>query len=309
MCFSYDLLQPAEKVNVMSVIDSGVLLACPVCDSKSLAFREVRSTMMFYRQRLGGPPKGGDFRVVFDSGEGCLYEYDSRDSFMEELQAQCQSCGLKWVITDCKRIEDLKSLQPEPAPAAETIRRIKASDVVRDIEGRLSDPDLMSKYQLTGRQLEVLLQQLVDTGKVTQKQIDRRLNMAETAITRAFDETRRSVQELEDDFDYTEPEPEPLQPAPTPTPAPSAPPPAPAKSGSLTINVRRFTADVLAGVPDDGLMSKYSLDSKQLQFVFQRIVDLGVVTTRQLYERTSRAGTDITKEFVEVYQAVKELSD
>ncbi len=287
----------------MSVFDSAALLACPVCDSKSLALREVRSTMMFYRQRLGGPPAGGSFRVVFEGGEGCLYEYDSRDSFMEELQAQCQSCGLKWVIPECKRVEDLKSLQPDPAPAAKTTRRIKASEVIRDIEAGMSDPDLMSKYQLTGRQLEVLLQQLVDTGKISQKQIDRRLNMAETAITRAFDETRRSVQELEDDFDHQEPEP--VQSA----PAPSAPAPAPPKSGSLTINVRQFTADVLAGVPDDGLMVKYSLDSKQLQFVFQRIVDLGVVTTGQLRERTRRPGTAITKDFVEVYQAVKELSD
>lgn len=287
----------------MSVYDSAALLACPVCDSKSLAFREVRSTLVFYRQRLGEAPGGGHFRIIFKSGEGCLYEYDTRNSFMEELQAQCQSCGLKWVVPDCKRIEDLKSLQPAPAAPGKTTRRIKAGDVVRDIEAGLSDPDLMSKYQLTGRQLEVLLQQLVDTGKITQKQIDRRLNLAETAITKAFDETRRSVQELEDDFDYEEPQP--AQPGPVPS-APAQPPP---KPGSLTINVRQFTADVLAGVPDDGLMAKYSLDPKQLQFVFQRIVDLGVVTTGQLYERTRRAGTQITKDFVDVYQAVKELSD
>ena len=241
--------------------------------------------------------------MIFDNADGCLYEYDTRNSFMEELQAQCQSCGLKWVIPDCRRIEDLKSLLPAPVAPSKTTRRIKASDVIRDIEAGMSDPDLMSKYQLSGRQLEVLLQQLVDTGKITQKQINHRLNMAETAITRAFDETRRSVQELGDDFDYTEPEP--AQSA----PSPSAPPQRPSQSGSLTINVRQFTADVLAGVPDDGLMAKYSLDPKQVQFVFQRMVDLGVVTTGQLYERTRRPGTQITKDFVEVYQAVKELSD
>ena len=86
----------------------------------------------------------------------------------------------------------------------ETTRGIEAGDLVKDIAARMTDTELMSKYNISARELEVLLQRLVEKGLVTQRQIDDRLSLADTAITKAFEETRRSIEKL--DFGDNQPQ-------------------------------------------------------------------------------------------------------
>jgi hypothetical protein len=161
----------------------------------------------------------------------------------------------------------------------------------------------MEKYDLTAKQLELLLQQMVDKGVVTQEQIDERLNLAETAITKAFDETRRSIDEL----DYGDEPPRPSTPAPAPPRAATAAGPGPSRQAR--INVSDFVADILTGMSDLELLGKYSLNPKQLQFVFQRLLDMSSVTVAELQDRAQITDTSITKSFIEVYQSLKELAD
>ncbi len=75
------------------------------------------------------------------------------------------------------------------------------------------------------------------------------------------------------------------------------------------IKVSEFIADVLAGRSDAELLEKYELRPKQLEFVFQRLLDLGYLTVSALYDRGDSAATSISRAFVDVYQSLKELDD
>jgi hypothetical protein len=68
-------------------------------------------------------------------------------------------------------------------------------------------------------------------------------------------------------------------------------------------------ADILTGMSDLELLGKYSLNPKQLQFVFQRLLDMSYVTVAELQDRAQITDTSITKSFIEVYQSLKELAD
>ncbi len=276
-------------------------IICPACKGRDLSLREVRTVAVSYRQRPEGAPTSELHRIIHQSEEGCLYEYDSRTAYLEDVQAQCNICGLKWMIPDCKRLEDYRPVEPPPARPA--TRKIRARDVARDITGGMNDPDLMEKYDLTAKQLELLLQQMVHKGVLTQEQIDERLNLAETAITRAFDDTRRSIDEL----DYGDKPTRASEPAPAPPRAVTAAGPGPTRQAR--INVNDFVADVLTGMSDLELLAKYSLNPKQLQFVFQRLLDLSYVTVAELQDRAHITDTSITNSFIEVYQSLKELED
>ena len=277
------------------------LVSCPVCKSVDLSFKEARSLSVYYRQRSGGIPPGEATRVICDDFAGSLYEYRSRTEYPAELSAKCHSCGLKWVIADCKRLEELSERPLQYPQTKKSKRKVKAHDVVRDVVEGMSDPELMAKYDFSTRQLEILLQQLVHKGLLTPGQIDARLSMAETQVTKAFDDTRRSIEELDGEF------------------TPGAPPEEPTmktrgKAGTRTSRTARtklklndFIADVLTGMTDPELMAKHSLSRKQLEYVFQRSLDLGYLTETELYERTNVVGSEVTKEFVDVYQSLKHL--
>ncbi len=192
--------------------------------------------------------------------------------------------------------------QPPKALRQRKARRIKATDLVNDIIAGVADPQLMSKYYISASQLEALLQRLVHNGLITQRQIDARVSLADTSITRAFVETQRSMQEL----DYAETQ------SVDPVEALAAvrkeivPPPQPAKP---KIKAKQFVRDVEARMSDPQLMQKYGLDEKQLNSLFQRLVDLGMLSVQLLYNRTSISNTSITKAFVEVYQSLEELEE
>jgi uncharacterized protein (DUF433 family) len=290
-----------QKVARMNIRTEWQPIVCPACKGRDLSLREVRTVAVSYRQRPEGAPKSDLHRIVHQSEEGCLYEYDSRTAYLEDVQAQCNICGLKWMIPDCKRLKDYRPVEPPPGRPA--TRKIRAGDVVRDITGGMNDPDLMEKYDLTAKQLELLLQQMVDKGVLTQEQINERLNLAETAITKAFDETRRSIDEL----DYGDKPPQASTPAPAPPRAATAG--GPGRSRQARINVNDFVADILTGMSDLELLAKHSLNPRQLQFVFQRLLDMSYVTVPELQDRAQITDTSITKSFIELYQSLKELED
>ncbi len=277
-------------------------MACPVCGSRSLSFIEVRETLKHYRSRTAAPT-GTDRAAAARGFKDSLCEQDSRTSYVSDIQARCDECGLAWVLPGIRRIEDLESLEPT-RPAAKSRRRtIRTADLLEAIRSGSSDTHVISKFDLSARQLEVILQQLVARGLLSEKEIDRRLGLADTAITKAFDDTRRSIQELQPD---TRSRPN------VATPAPEHPKPLGTcleVSGARVISVNSFIADVKQGVSDSYLMNKYSLNKKQLEFMFQRLVESGRVTLPELYERTSVYGSSITKAFVEVYESLRELDE
>ena len=73
------------------------------------------------------------------------------------------------------------------------------------------------------------------------------------------------------------------------------------------IKAREFVADLRAGLDDEALAAKYSLTRDQFHKLLRMTVDSGLLTTEELYSRISHSKTAVTRAFVEMQQAVREL--
>lgn len=232
-----------------------------------------------------------------------FYQHDSRTRYVKDVQALCHACGLRWVIPACKRIEDISWRHQGEAASEEQSARIRTLEVAHDIDAGLTDTQLISKYQLTPRQLEVLLVQLVERGLLSGKQIEDRLTLADTTVTQAFDSTRKSIQTVECEAGS---EPDAYLDS---VPSPSPEGPDLNETGVSTVDVTCFINDVKLGLSDSYLMKRYGLLPKQLEFMFQRLLDSGRMTLPEMYERTSVSGSSITRAFMEVYESLRELDE
>lgn len=65
------------------------------------------------------------------------------------------------------------------------------------------------------------------------------------------------------------------------------------------ISARQIRGDIRLGLNDIELMNKYDLTSKQLEEILRQLVEVGVITHMELYERTRLSDTQITKAFVD----------
>jgi hypothetical protein len=275
------------------------LLTCPVCRATAIEISERRNLAVLYRQARGPIIPEIPDGVKIRTEHGCIYQCEEKIDYADELRAACTSCGLKWAVSGCRRIEDLEQLLKAQNEIRKPKRTVRAADVAADVIQGVRDPELMSKYRLTSRQLEVLLGKLVAKGLLTRAQMDQRADLTDTAVTKAFVETNRSIAELgaTDSQIVNLPkitaEPEEVTTA----------------TVSRTISVRLFLNDVKHGMTDEALMSKYSLNPRQLEFMYQRLVDANLMTVEQLYERVGMYGSAITKAFAEVYNSMTELDD
>jgi hypothetical protein len=77
------------------------------------------------------------------------------------------------------------------------MRKLKAKDVARDVEGGMGDTLLMDKYHLNPKQLESVLRKLVEIDLITHMQLYERTSLSDSQITRAFVETQAAIKELD----------------------------------------------------------------------------------------------------------------
>jgi hypothetical protein len=73
------------------------------------------------------------------------------------------------------------------------------------------------------------------------------------------------------------------------------------------LKVKELVADIRAGMDDPTLMSKYGLVEKDLERVFQKLLEADFITNLELWERSRLSDTGITKAFIEAQKAVDEL--
>jgi uncharacterized protein (DUF433 family) len=179
----------------------------------------------------------------------------------------------------------------QPSPK----RRVK--DVVKDIEAGVTDSYLMDKYDLSSGQLESLFRKIVNTGLVSQEQLDERLSLSDTAITKAFVEVQQSVQELDDTTTVVQqikrPKPVQMQKE------------AQAPKKRRKVKAKALVIDIRAGLSDNELMEKYQVSSRQLQYLFGKLLDAQRIGELELWERTSLSNTSVTKAFVDVQNSLK----
>src|SRR5512147_658774 len=61
------------------------------------------------------------------------------------------------------------------------------------------------------------------------------------------------------------------------------------------ISAREIISDVKSGFSDFELESKYNISPDALQYVLRRLVDAGLITQLELYERTTLTKSDVLR--------------
>jgi hypothetical protein len=74
------------------------------------------------------------------------------------------------------------------------------------------------------------------------------------------------------------------------------------------VKAKEFVKDMRSGIDDPALMRKYDLTDKQLEMVFQKLIDADFITALELWERSRLSDTQITRAFVEAQKAIDELT-
>ncbi|MBM3302430.1 MAG: hypothetical protein FJ118_05995 [Deltaproteobacteria bacterium] len=75
-------------------------------------------------------------------------------------------------------------------------KKLKAWPFLKDLRTGMADEALMAKYKLSPRQMERVLERLVDAGLLHELELYERTRLSDTMITKAFMETRpRSFQD------------------------------------------------------------------------------------------------------------------
>ncbi len=76
----------------------------------------------------------------------------------------------------------------------------------------------------------------------------------------------------------------------------------------IKINAKQFLIDIRSGIDDEALMIRYSLQPRQLQNAFRKIINAGLATPQELSRRLSITRSQVREAFVEVGKAVAELA-
>jgi hypothetical protein len=77
------------------------------------------------------------------------------------------------------------------------MRKLKAKDMARDLQGGMGDILLMEKYRLNPKQLESVLRKLVGADVITHMQLHERTSLSDSQITRAFVDSQAAIKELD----------------------------------------------------------------------------------------------------------------
>ena len=73
------------------------------------------------------------------------------------------------------------------------------------------------------------------------------------------------------------------------------------------IKAKEFVRDLRKGMGDRQFMEKYALSPEQLQKLFRKLVDSGVIDEMELYMRTTLSDSIITSALSESRRAIQEL--
>ena len=76
-------------------------------------------------------------------------------------------------------------------------RKIMVKEVAQDIHAGMGDTPLMEKYDLSAKQLEMVLRKLVEADLIDHMQLYERTTLSDTQITKAFVDTQATIKELD----------------------------------------------------------------------------------------------------------------
>lgn len=143
-----------------------------------------------------------------------------------------------------------------------TKRKIAAKQAVADIRAGMDDSALMEKYSLSPSGLQSLFDKLVSAGLIDVAEMYDRMPgyVGTVAIADPFALPKRGT------ADHTRQSPK--------------------GKSSAWINAQEAARDIRSGMDDSALMRKYKVSSKGLQSLFEKLVDVGVITQLDLSRRS-----------------------
>ncbi len=154
---------------------------------------------------------------------------------------------------------------------------VMAKDVMKDIRSGMSNTELQEKYHLSDKGLQSLFTKLVGAGILTQAAVE-----------------ERSKASFARDASAAKPQP-PQETKPVPASeqkAVSSPPPK-AQKRETDLDLKKLANDLLSGMEDAELMKKYHIPPDGLEPLFNRLLEAGLLTEEEFYERILQAESEV----------------
>jgi hypothetical protein len=110
------------------------------------------------------------------------------------LQKKYNLAGKKFYLYKAAALDYLAKKRAESSPVK---RRISARQVLNDLNSGIDDQGLMTKYDLSPRQLQSIFRQIISAGLATPMELSGRLSITKSQVTEAFEEVGHAIRELD----------------------------------------------------------------------------------------------------------------
>jgi hypothetical protein len=74
------------------------------------------------------------------------------------------------------------------------MRKIRAKEIAADVHAGIGDSVLMAKYDLTAKELEMVLRRLVSLDIINHMQLFERTSLSDSLITKAFVDSEQALE-------------------------------------------------------------------------------------------------------------------
>ncbi|MBI5570648.1 MAG: hypothetical protein HY914_11950 [Desulfomonile tiedjei] len=120
---------------------------------------------------------------------------DVQDGLSDDaLQLKYKLSGKKFYLYKAVAKDYLAKKQSETNPLR---RKISAKQVLADIRSGMDDESLMTRYNLSHRQLQSLFRKIIGAGLATPLELSARLSVTKSQVAEAFVEVGNAMKELD----------------------------------------------------------------------------------------------------------------
>ncbi len=186
---------------------------------------------------------------------------------------------------------------------------VRARDVMNDIQSGISNSELRKKYRLSEKGLMSLFGKLVRADILTQTEVEARLatdgqpdgpspKPAPAPDPPPGPTTSAAPEPKSEPSPGPPPKPAPpakadAPPPPKADPVPTAASPAKPPAAKPKLDLKQVAEDIKLGVEDAEIMKKYSVSPDGLEKLFNKLLEAGLMSEEQFYERILQAETDL----------------
>ena len=112
----------------------------------------------------------------------------------DALRQKYNLSGKKFYLYKAVARDYLNKKKAETNPVR---RKINARQILTDIRSGMDDESLMTRYNLSHRQLQSLFRKIIEAGLATPLELSRRLSITKSQVAEAFVEVGNAMKELD----------------------------------------------------------------------------------------------------------------